>query len=52
MTPTEAAQLVLQAAGMAHGGEIFILDMGEAVKIVDLAKDLIQSFWFRTRRGY
>ena len=42
MTIPEAARLVIQAGGMAKGGEIFILDMGEPVKIVDLAKGLIQ----------
>ncbi len=42
MTIPEASRLVVQAGGMAHGGEIFILDMGEPVKIVDLAKGLIQ----------
>ena len=42
MTMPEAARLVVQAGGMATGGEIFILDMGEPVKIVDLAKSLIQ----------
>ncbi|KGN03517.1 nucleoside-diphosphate sugar epimerase [Clostridium novyi A str. 4570] len=41
MTIPEAAQLVIQAGAMAKGGEIFVLDMGEPVKIVDLAKDLI-----------
>ncbi len=41
MTIPEASQLVLQAAGMGKGGEIFILDMGEPVKIVDLANMLI-----------
>lgn len=41
MTIPEAAQLVLQAGSMGHGGEIFLLDMGEPVKIVDLARDLI-----------
>jgi FlaA1/EpsC-like NDP-sugar epimerase len=41
MTIPEASQLVLQAGAMGNGGEIFILDMGEPVKIVDLARDLI-----------
>ena len=42
MTIPEASQLVLQAGAMAKGGEVFVLDMGEPVKICDLAKDLIR----------
>jgi FlaA1/EpsC-like NDP-sugar epimerase len=41
MTIPEASQLVLQAGAMGEGGEIFILDMGEPVKIADLARDLV-----------
>lgn len=38
----EAAQLVIQAGAMAHGGEVFVLDMGEPVRIVDLARTMIE----------
>ncbi|MFT5164174.1 MAG: FlaA1/EpsC-like NDP-sugar epimerase [Alteromonadaceae bacterium] len=42
MTIPEAAQLVIQAGGMAQGGEVYVLDMGKPVKINDLAKKMIQ----------
>jgi FlaA1/EpsC-like NDP-sugar epimerase len=42
MTIPEASQLVLEAAAMGSGGEIFIFDMGESVKIFDLAKNMIK----------
>ncbi len=42
MTIPEASQLVLQAGSMANGGEVFVLDMGKPVKIVDMACDLIE----------
>lgn len=42
MSIPEASQLVLEAAAMGNGGEIFVLDMGEPVKIADLARDMIR----------
>ena len=47
MTIQEAAQLVLQAAATGHGGQIFLLDMGEPVKIADLARQMITLSGFR-----
>jgi FlaA1/EpsC-like NDP-sugar epimerase len=42
MTIPEASQLVIQAGAMAKGGEVFVLDMGESVKIMDLARRMIE----------
>jgi FlaA1/EpsC-like NDP-sugar epimerase len=42
MTIPEVAQLVIQAGDMASGGEVFVLDMGESVKIMDLARKMIE----------
>ena len=42
MSIPEAAQLILQAGAMGEGGEIFILEMGEPIRIVDMVRDLIR----------
>ncbi|MEK5788286.1 nucleoside-diphosphate sugar epimerase/dehydratase [Acinetobacter johnsonii] len=47
MTIAEAAQLVIQAGAMGTGGDVFLLDMGEPVKIVDLARQMIRLSGFR-----
>ena len=47
MTIPEACKLILQAGAMGEGGEIFILDMGTPIKIVDMARDLIRRSGFR-----
>jgi FlaA1/EpsC-like NDP-sugar epimerase len=51
MTIPEAAQLVLQAGAMAEGGEVYVLDMGEPVKIMDLAKRMVKLSGFTVRDG-
>lgn len=50
MTIPEAAQLVLQAAVIGRGGEVFVLNMGQPIKIVDLAKDLIRLSGYEVDR--
>ena len=50
MTIPEAAQLVLQAAGMSENGSVYVLDMGQPVRIVDLAHDLIRLLGFEPGR--
>ena len=42
MTIPEAAQLVLQAGAMGQGGEVFVLDMGQPVRIIDLARRMVE----------
>ena len=49
MTIPEAVQLVLQASGMALGGELFLLDMGEPVRIADLARQMIELSGLRIK---
>lgn len=51
MTIPEAAQLVLQAGAMAVGGDVFVLDMGEPVKIMDLARRMLQLSGLSVRDG-
>jgi FlaA1/EpsC-like NDP-sugar epimerase len=51
MTIPEAAQLVLHAGAMAHGGEVFVLDMGAPVRILDLAVRIIELSGFRARHA-
>ena len=50
MTTPEAAQLVIQAGSMASGGEVFVLDMGEPVKIYELAKENGGAFGSRYKK--
>jgi len=52
MTIPEAAQLVLQAGAMGHSGEVFVLDMGDPVKILDLAKKMIELSGLEVRNQH
>ena len=49
MTIPEASQLVIQAAALGKGGDVFLLDMGEPVKIADLAKRMIELSGYRVK---
>jgi FlaA1/EpsC-like NDP-sugar epimerase len=49
MTISEASQLVLQAGAMAHGGDVFVLDMGEPVRILELARAMIHLMGYEVR---
>ena len=49
MTIPEAAELVIQAGAMANGGDVFVLDMGESVKIMDLARRMIELSGLRVK---
>jgi len=49
MTIPEASQLVIQAGAMGTGGEVFVLDMGESIKIVDLARKMIELSGFEVK---
>jgi FlaA1/EpsC-like NDP-sugar epimerase len=51
MTISEASQLVIQAGAMAQGGEVFVLDMGEPIKIIDLARRMIELSGLTVRDG-
>jgi len=52
MTIPEAAQLVIQAGAMAEGGEVFVLDMGQPVKIADLARNMIELSGHRVKDAH
>lgn len=52
MTIPEACRLVLEAGTMGKGGEIFIFDMGDSVKIADLAKRMIELSGLQVKQGY
>jgi FlaA1/EpsC-like NDP-sugar epimerase len=51
MTIPEASSLVIQAASMGRGGEVFVLDMGQSIKILDIAKRLIRLAGLRVRNA-
>ena len=48
MSIPEASQLVIQAGAMAQGGDVFVLDMGKPIKIIDLAYKMIHLNWINT----
>ena len=51
MTIKEAAELVIQASAMSDGGDVFVLDMGDSVKIIDLAKKMINLSGLKLKEG-